>query len=126
MEEKDEIYSDDYEPITHDFGEALIAMREGKRVARKGWNGKGLFVFMQIPSAIPISTVPKMQSLPDSVKNEFLHRNEANNVEGREINPMHNMIRYSNQFALVDTNNMITGWAPSASDANAEDWVILD
>jgi len=28
------------------FGDAIEAMRSGKRVARSGWNGKGMFLFL--------------------------------------------------------------------------------
>jgi hypothetical protein len=34
------------------FGDAIEALENGKRVQREGWNGKGLFVFMQVPSTI--------------------------------------------------------------------------
>src|SRR5690554_5412298 len=34
------------------FGDALIALKLGKRVSRKGWNGKGLFVVKQNPAVI--------------------------------------------------------------------------
>lgn len=94
------------------FGQAIEALKQGKRVARQGWNGKGLFVFMQVPAEISEEIIPKMQSLPQSVKDEFAKRGKS--------------ISYSNQMALVDTNNQISGWAPSSSDTLAEDWVILD
>lgn len=29
------------------FGEALEAVKEGKLIARSGWNGKGMFVFQR-------------------------------------------------------------------------------
>ena len=28
------------------FGEAIIALKQGKKVARKGWNGKGMFLYL--------------------------------------------------------------------------------
>ena len=28
------------------FGQAIEAMREGKRVARNGWNGKGMWIYI--------------------------------------------------------------------------------
>ena len=46
-------------------------------IQRNGWNGKGLFVFKQIPSEVPITVVPKMQSLPEAVKDEFLRRTKT-------------------------------------------------
>jgi len=102
-----------------DFGKAIEALKEGKRVARQGWNGKGLFVFMQVPSIINREIVPKMQSLPKSVKDEFEKRfNDPDN----QIDAIY----YDNQLALVNPSNLINGWAPSTSDALAKDWVILD
>ena len=29
---------------TFDFGGALLSLKEGRKVARKGWNGKGMFL----------------------------------------------------------------------------------
>lgn len=101
------------------FDKALEALKEGKKVKRNGWNGRGLFVFMQIPSIIDMEIVPKMQSLPQSVKDEFVKRYNS----GSENFPC---IRYNNQFAIVDMSNLICGWVPSASDILATDWVILD
>jgi hypothetical protein len=98
------------------FGQAIEAVKQGKRISRQGWNGKGMFVFMQVPSEIAKDIVPKMQSLPQSVKDEFQRRFE--NSSGS--------IYYSNQLALVNPSNLINGWAPSVSDALAEDWVVLD
>jgi len=31
------------------FGEAVAALKEGKKVAREGWNGKGIFIELQVP-----------------------------------------------------------------------------
>jgi hypothetical protein len=42
------------------FGEAIEALRQGKRVTRLNCMWSGLFVFMQIPSTISKEIVPKM------------------------------------------------------------------
>ena len=34
-----------------DFGWALKQLRVGKRVARSGWNGKGMWLALQVPDA---------------------------------------------------------------------------
>lgn len=31
------------------FGTALLYLRDGKRVSREGWNGKGMWIALQIP-----------------------------------------------------------------------------
>ena len=48
-----EVVDDDYEVSdivsTFTFGEAIRHLKNGKRVARKGWNGKGIFIELQVP-----------------------------------------------------------------------------
>lgn len=37
------------EPKSGDFGWALHQLRSGKTVRRRGWNGKGIFIELQVP-----------------------------------------------------------------------------
>lgn len=41
-----------------DFGGALTRLRQGKQVARKGWNGKGMWIELQEPSDLSKMTLP--------------------------------------------------------------------
>jgi len=41
-----------------DFSEALQAIKAGHRIARAGWNGKGLWIEMQRPDAHSKMTLP--------------------------------------------------------------------
>lgn len=34
-----------------DFGGAIAALKAGKRVSRLGWNGKGMWLALQVPDA---------------------------------------------------------------------------
>ncbi len=101
------------------FGEAVAALKDGKMIQREGWNGKGLFVFMQVPAIIDKGTVPKMQSLPQSVKDEFQKRFD-------DASKTHVAIAYENQMAIVNTDNIINGWVPSSSDTLADDWLVYE
>ena len=92
------------------FGEAITAAKAGKRISRAGWNGKGMFVFVQVPSEVPEAIVPKMSSLPQDVKTELVRRGGA--------------IRYQNQMAMVYPDNNIYGWLASPSDCLESDWCI--
>lgn len=94
------------------FGQAIEALKEGKKVAREGWNGKGMFVFKQISSNVGIQYVPNMQSLPQSVKDEFVKRGEN--------------LSYLNQMCIVKSDNTIDSWVASSSDTFAEDWQIVE
>lgn len=40
------------------FGLALDALKKGHRVARSGWNGKGLWLELQVPDANSKMTLP--------------------------------------------------------------------
>lgn len=40
------------------FGQAIEAMREGSKVARKGWNGKDMWVAIQFPDSYSKMTLP--------------------------------------------------------------------
>lgn len=93
------------------FGAAIHALKQGKCVTRANWDYKGAFLFMQVPSNIPYSTIQNMQSLPDSVKEEFQKRN--------------NSIQYEYQIAIVYPDNTISGWAARPADILAEDWIIF-
>lgn len=41
-----------------DFSEALKALKAGEKVARLGWNGKGMWLALQRPDALSKMTLP--------------------------------------------------------------------
>lgn len=40
------------------IGQAVKEMRDGKRVARSGWNGKGMYLMLQVPDAHSKMSLP--------------------------------------------------------------------
>ena len=40
------------------FGNAIVALKMGQRIARMGWNGKGIFIKLQVPDAHSFMTHP--------------------------------------------------------------------
>ena len=81
------------------FGMAIEAARKGRKIARKGWNGKGQYVEL----ATGISYV---------------------NPTGEIINASHEVIG-NRAFAFVGTSGVQMGWLASQADMLAEDWVII-
>lgn len=104
--------------FNHTFGIAIEAIKEGEMVRRKSWD-EGKFIFMQIPSKVNMEIVPKMTSLPQSVKDKFEKRSY------KLIAP-YSSIRYNDQLALVYPDNTICGYTATTSDILAEDWEIID
>jgi len=82
------------------FGEALELLKAGKKAARAGWNGKGMFVFLVPGSNFKVNRPPLLGIYP----------------EGTEIN-------YRPHIDLKGADGSVSTWAPSGSDSLAEDWM---
>lgn len=83
-----------------DFGKALEALKSGKKVARRGWNGKNQYIEL----ATYISYM---------------------NAKGDVVNCKHDAIG-NKAIAFVGTSGVQMGWLASQADMLAEDWVIVD
>lgn len=87
-----------------DFGWALRLMKQGGRVARHGWNGKGMYLWM-----LPAATVKAEWCREPHLKAKA----EAN---GGEIECL-GSIRM-----MTADGKVLTGWLASQTDMLAEDW----
>lgn len=111
------------------FGEAIKALKEGKRVQRKGWNGKNMFLFIRPQDTLSVEMiVNKVKSLPQAVKNYYgkdfaWTETEKENGKGPE-NSFITFTSYICMKAADDT--IVNGWLASQTDMLSEDWVILD
>ena len=85
------------------FGEAIELLKQGKKVARSGWNGKGMFVFLVPGSVFKVNRAPLLGIYP----------------EGTEIT-------YHAHIDMKTADNQIVPWLASQTDVLAEDWVVLD
>lgn len=79
------------------FGEALEAVKNGKKIARKGWNGKGQYVFL----------------IEGMELTEFIVKNKLDD--------------FATGVLAIKTSNDITqvGWLASQTDMLASDWYIV-
>lgn len=84
------------------FGDALVALKQGKNVSRAGWNGKGMFVYYVPPASYPVQT--------GAAKSHF--------GEG-------SLVPYNAYLAIKNVNETVSTWVPSVNDCLAEDWTIL-
>jgi hypothetical protein len=84
------------------FGEALIYLKLGRKVARTGWNGKGMFVYY-VPANKYKSTTP----IGDSIADE----------DG--------LVSYEPYLAIKNVKGTVSTWVPSINDVLAEDWEIV-
>ena len=89
-----------------DFGEALKALKDGKAVARKGWNGKGMFLTLQNGSEVDGT----------NMRNEPARKYYGDNKV--KIYPHIDMKAADGTY--------VVGWLASQTDMLAEDWCIVD
>lgn len=110
------------------YGEALEALKQEKLVSRKGWNGKGMFIFMRPPDELHIDMViDKVKSLPQSVKDYF--KQDVLNDSGERIYPAdeNDKVKFTGYLCLKAADGTImNGWLASQTDMLANDWCILE
>ena len=82
------------------FGESVEAAKSGKKVARRGWNGQGMYAYI-----VPANSYP---AVTDIARAQFGE-----------------MVPYRAYWALKTAQNDVATWAPSGSDSLADDWMIV-
>ena len=88
---------------TMNFGDALQALKHGQKVAREGWNGKGMFLFLVPGSVFKVNRAPLLGIYP----------------EGTEIN-------YRPHIDMKTVDGEIVPWVASQTDVLAEDWCVVE
>lgn len=91
------------------FGIALELLKKGEKVARLGWNGKGMFLIMTEGSVVPTENMRN-----DAVRKYY----EGNQEENVKICPHIDM--------KAADGTMVIGWLASQTDMLAEDWLIVN
>lgn len=87
----------------YSFSEALKQLKMGRKVARSGWNGKNMFLFLVPGSTFQVNRPPLLGIYP----------------EGTVIN-------YRPHIDMRTANGEIVPWLASQSDLIEEDWIILE
>lgn len=84
------------------FGLAVELLKAGGKLARAGWNGRGMFVFLVAGSKFNVNLAPLLGIFP----------------EGYEIN-------YRPRIDIKNVDGSISTWVPSIGDVMAEDWMTV-
>lgn len=89
-----------------DFGWALKELKQGKRVSRNGWNGKGMWLAIQ-------------KGYPDGTPCN------KNSAEAYGINEG-DIIKVLPYIAMKTVDGSFVPWLASQTDVLAEDWGIVE
>ena len=90
------------------FGEAIAALKAGKKVAREGWNGKGMFILQAGGYSVHKDNLRSDAPITKA----FL---ESRGLDELIIEPHFDMWTAQNRYQ--------TGWLASQSDMQATEWV---
>jgi hypothetical protein len=88
--------------LNFDFSEALRLLKSGERVARRGWNGKGMFLYLVPGSRFAVNREPLLSILG----------------EGTEVD-------YRGHIDMKTADGGFVPWVASQSDLLAHDWEIV-
>lgn len=85
------------------FSDALNLIKEGKKLARAGWNGKNMFLYYVPGSKFVVNRAPLLGIYP----------------EGTEI-------EYHAHIDMKTAQGYCVPWLASQTDLLADDWVIVE
>ena len=91
-----------------DFGKAIELLKAGKKVTRRGWNGKGMFLWLKPGAEI------KSEWCKDPVLKKLAEQN------GGTILGIPTICMFTHDS--TGRKAILTGWLASQSDMLLEDW----
>lgn len=98
-----DVFERAYRPVIGmSFGLAIEAMKKGFKVARAGWNGKGMFTFLVGGSQFQVNRPPLLGIYPADTE-----------------------INYHAHIDMRTADNQIVPWLASQTDMLADDWQIV-
>lgn len=85
------------------YSEALYELKKGKKLARRGWNGKNMFLYF----------VPETGHVPHTETSMSLVNKEG-------------LVPYESYIAICTAKGTIVPWCCSQTDMLSEDWFIVE
>lgn len=95
---------------TLDFGEALSRLKAGHRVARTGWNGKGMWIALTLGSTIGV----------EAARSGAV----AIAAAGQDAGTYITIAPHIDMKAADGT--LVIGWLASQADMLADDWIVVE
>jgi anaerobic ribonucleoside-triphosphate reductase len=93
------------------FGHALEELKKGNKVARQGWNGKGMFIYLVEGQTVNI------EKLRNEASKHFEVEKDLNRGKRVKINSHIDM--------KAADGSIVVGWLASQTDMLADDWEVV-
>lgn len=103
------------ETKTYTFGDAIELAKQGHKIARKGWNGKGMYVYLVKGRTVPAD--------------DWKANTPAQELTGKEV--VAGEVTLLDHFDMYTTNSegrraRLCGWLASQTDMLSDDWIVVD
>ena len=105
-----------HEPVRFGFGLALALLRDGLRVRRAGWNGKGMW--------IALTRGLELRSQSGALRGAALHRSAEIAGERGDLAP-HPFQTSDHIDMRAADGTLVIGWLASQTDLLANDWEVV-
>lgn len=89
--------------MSFDFSAALLHIKAGRKVARSGWNGKRMFVFLVPGSTFTVNRPPLLGIYPEGTAIDYCPHIDMKTADGK-----------------------VVPWLASQTDVLADDWTIAE
>lgn len=99
-----------YKPVTAmSFGNAITFLKEGKKVARKGWNGKGMWLIL----------VPGSENIKPVAGTPYSNAGITSEIQ---------ILPHIDMYTVDSTGRraMLPGWLASQTDMLSDDWMLVE
>ena len=101
-----DVFERAYRPVDGmSFGLAIEAIKKGYKVARKGWNGKGMFIYY-----VPANKYPMSNNLLKTMAGRYED----------------DLVPYQAYIAFKTVDDTVVPWVASQTDILAEDWEVAE
>jgi hypothetical protein len=105
-----DVFNRAYKPVEGmSFGDAIAMLKNGKKVARKGWNGKGMWLIL----------VPGSENIKPVAGTPYSRAGLTQEIQ---------ILPHIDMYTVDSTGRraMLPGWLASQTDMLSEDWVLVD
>ncbi len=92
------------------FGKAIEELKKGNKVARLGWNGKGMFLYLVVGTELPVTAL----------------RGAAYEAFDSSLRAIDDLVAIGSHIDMkTASGDIAVGWNATQADMLSEDWAVV-
>lgn len=94
------------------FSQAMSCLRQGKKIQREGWNGKGMYLILR--QGFYSWDPEDLETFPECIKKDYVE------IDGEKLDA----VEFEPSVCMKTSDNkIVVGWVASQTDMMADDWI---